>query len=528
MIPELRNLNYERRLQRLELISLEQRRLRGQLIETFKYLNGLNNDTLEGLFERDGNDFLRICLLPTILSYDAEWPVRKVPLRCSAHFIVHHIETKTYCVVTSIEQPTSTIWKFNGDDKEEMTEEREERFIQVRAPKFSLQLFSPVNWQMIPNTDHELEKWEHVTACKNVSLAYEGDRSGLRGYICVATIYTYGEDITCRGRIQLFDVIDVVPEPGQPLTKNKLKLLYDQEQKGPVTNIAHCCGNLVTAIGQKMYIWTLRNNQDLVGVAFIDTGIYIHRLIPLKTLILAADVCKSVSVMRFEQKNRTISLVSKDLKLMQVYSTEYLVDGNKLAFVASDSDKNIVVLKYSPENRESCGGTRLVRKGDFNLGSHVNTFFRCVLGACDVDEWLFLGVRVIFLRIRCRITDTAKASEEIPTPHRHVTVMATLDGSLAYLLPVSERFYKRFSAVYTVLIHQLPHYAGLNPKACRTFRTRRKILFNPVRGILDGNLLFQFLHLPLPEKREVAKKAGTSVDEIINELREVDRCTAHF
>ncbi|KAF2343559.1 hypothetical protein FHG87_025685 [Trinorchestia longiramus] len=55
MIPELRNLSYERRLKRLELITLEQRRLRRQLIETFKYLNGLNNVTLEGLFERDGN-----------------------------------------------------------------------------------------------------------------------------------------------------------------------------------------------------------------------------------------------------------------------------------------------------------------------------------------------------------------------------------------------------------------------------------------------------------------------------------------
>ncbi|KAF2355463.1 hypothetical protein FHG87_013781 [Trinorchestia longiramus] len=47
--------SYERRLQRLELISLEQRRLRGLLIETFKYLNGLNNVTMERLFERDGN-----------------------------------------------------------------------------------------------------------------------------------------------------------------------------------------------------------------------------------------------------------------------------------------------------------------------------------------------------------------------------------------------------------------------------------------------------------------------------------------
>lgn len=62
-------------------------------------------------------DSLRICLLPTILSYDAPWPVRKVPLRCTPHFIVHHLETKTYCVVTSNSEPTLKIWKFNGDDK---------------------------------------------------------------------------------------------------------------------------------------------------------------------------------------------------------------------------------------------------------------------------------------------------------------------------------------------------------------------------------------------------------------------------
>ncbi|KAF2350917.1 hypothetical protein FHG87_018326 [Trinorchestia longiramus] len=51
-IPDL---SYGRRHQNLELISLEQRRFRGQLIETFEYFNSLNNVTLEGFIERDGN-----------------------------------------------------------------------------------------------------------------------------------------------------------------------------------------------------------------------------------------------------------------------------------------------------------------------------------------------------------------------------------------------------------------------------------------------------------------------------------------
>lgn len=162
------------------------------------------------------------------------------------------METKTYCVITSNSEATTKIWKFNGDDKEEVEEEREDRFLKVEVPVFTAQLFSPVNWQTIPNTDFDFDRWEHVTCCKNVLLAYEGDRSGLRGYIAIGTTYSYGEDITCRGRIIIFDVIDVVPEPGQPLTKNRLKALYDGEQKGPVTAITHCLGNLVSAIGQKV------------------------------------------------------------------------------------------------------------------------------------------------------------------------------------------------------------------------------------------------------------------------------------
>ncbi len=53
MIPSLRNKPYEERLAYLNLFSLEKRRLRGQLIECFKILNGFTNVDASKLFMMD-------------------------------------------------------------------------------------------------------------------------------------------------------------------------------------------------------------------------------------------------------------------------------------------------------------------------------------------------------------------------------------------------------------------------------------------------------------------------------------------
>lgn len=105
------------------------------------------------------------------------------------------------------------------------------------------------------------------------------------------------------------------------MTKFKLKEVYVKEQKGPVTAITHVVGFLVTAVGQKVfervhhlnvsiliiflqiYLWQLKDN-DLIGVAFIDTNIYVHQMVSIKSLILVADVYKSISLLRFQARKK--------------------------------------------------------------------------------------------------------------------------------------------------------------------------------------------------------------------------------
>ncbi|XP_044171683.1 cleavage and polyadenylation specificity factor subunit 1-like [Acropora muricata] len=444
---------------------------------------------------------LRISVLPTHLSYDAPWPVRKVPLRCTPHFVAYNRESKTCAVVTSLSEQTKRIVKLNTEDHEPEDIDRDERFVYPIIDRFSLQLISPVSWEIIPSTRIEMEDWEHVTTCKNLLLSSQETHTGHKGFICVGTTHVYGEDITCRGRILIFDIIEVVPEPGQPLTKNKFKMLYGKEQKGPVSALTEVNGYLVSAIGQKIYIWSFKDNNDLVGMAFIDSQMYIHSLVSIKNLIIAADLFKSITLLRLQEETKTLAFVSKDPKTLEVYGADFVIDGPQLGFLVSDVDQNLFLLTYQPEAMESFGGQRLLQRADINVGSNITSFFR----------------------IRARTTGKLGGKDL-----RHLTCFGTLDGGIGLLLPMTEKTYRRLHMLQTKLVECIPHVAGLNPKAFRLVSGNRRSLSNAHRNILDAELLCKFIHLGTMERFEVTKKIGTTPAQILDDLMDVERACAHF
>lgn len=472
-------------------------------IESFSAFHNINCPKGFLYFNKQGE--LRISVLPTYLSYDAPWPVRKIPLRCTVHYVSYHVESKVYAVCTSVKELCTRIPRMTGEEKEFEPINRDERYINPLQERFSIQLISPVSWETIPNTRIDLEEWEHVTCMKTVALRSEETVSGLKGYVAAGTCLMQGEEVTCRGRILILDVIEVVPEPGQPLTKNKFKILYEKEQKGPVTALCHCSGYLVSAIGQKIFLWVLKDN-DLTGMAFIDTQLYIHQMYSIKNFILAADLMKSISLLRYQEESKTLSLVSRDAKPLEVYSVDFMVDNSQLGFLVSDRDKNLFVYMYLPEAKESFGGMRLIRRADFNVGAHINAFWR----------------------MPCKGAMDAASRKALTWDNKHITWFATLDGGVGLLLPMQEKTYRRLLMLQNALNTMLPHHAGLNPKAFRMMHADRRSLQNSARNILDGELLAKYLYLSTMERSELAKKIGTTQDIILDDLLDIDRVTAHF
>jgi cleavage and polyadenylation specificity factor subunit 1 len=70
-------------------------------------------------------------------------------------------------------------------------------------------------------------------------------------FLVVGTAFLKGEDYSMRGRVLIFDVIEVVPEPGRPETNHKLKLLVKEEVKGAVSAVTAVNGYLCVSIGPK-------------------------------------------------------------------------------------------------------------------------------------------------------------------------------------------------------------------------------------------------------------------------------------
>ncbi|OON19425.1 CPSF A subunit region, partial [Opisthorchis viverrini] len=148
-------------------------------------------------------------------------------------------DVQTYALVGTRVKPCSSVYHLNAEgNKEEEVLLRPPTCVLPSLDYYVLQMYAPSTgsaeatpWQAIPHACIDFEPWEVVTCMITAQLSSEQTFHGTKDYLALGANLSYGEEIPVRGRIIILDVIDVVPEPGQPLTRHKLKTIYDGEQK---------------------------------------------------------------------------------------------------------------------------------------------------------------------------------------------------------------------------------------------------------------------------------------------------------
>ena len=115
-------------------------------------------------------------------------------------------------------------------------------------------------------------------------------------------------------------------------------------------------------------------------------------------------------------------------------------------------------MQFNPYNVHSVGGMRLIRKGDIHIGSDVQSLLR-------------------LKRLDRNTNDQSR---------QHFSICSTLDGGISIVTPVDEKMYKRLYALYSKMVNQLEHYAGLNPRAFRQVQMKNKPVVSSDFGGLPG------------------------------------------
>lgn len=200
----------------------------------------------------------------------------------------------------------------------------------------------------------ELEVGEVIMSVKTMSLETSEITHERQDLITVGTAVIRGEDLPAIGRIYVFDIIDVVPEPDRPETGKKLKLIAKEEVKGAVTSLSEIGtqGFLLAAQGQKCMVRGLKEDGTLLPVAFMDMQCYVSAAKELKGTGLCAmsDAIKGIWFAGYTEDPYRLRLFGKSSKHIEAITADFLPDGKQLYIVAADADCNIHVLQYDPES----------------------------------------------------------------------------------------------------------------------------------------------------------------------------------
>lgn len=411
--------------------------------------------------------------LPDI-ALDARLPKRFVP-RSRAYSNVVFEPSSLLIVAASSLQARFTSY----DEDNNITWEPDDVGISLPCCDCStLELISPDGW--VTMDGYEFAPNEYVNALECVTLETLSTETGAKEFLAVGTSIDRGEDLAVKGATYIFEVVEVVPDPSSSYQRwYRLKLRVRDDAKGPVTALCGINGYLVSSMGQKVFIRAFDLDERLVGVAFLDVGVYVTSLRSLKNLLLIGDAVKSVWLVAFQEDPYKLVILGKDLRRVCITDAEFFFTNNELAIATHDEEGVLRLLSYDPTDPDSNGGQHLMCRAEF----HVHKESRCSLVV-------------------------ARRTKEEPEIPQSRLINGFNDGSLSVLTPVDETILKRLHLLQGQLSRNIQHVAGLNPKAYRI--VRNDTISKPLsRGILDGQLLQAFEELGISRQNEMTRQIGT-------------------
>ncbi|KAK8121952.1 hypothetical protein PG984_010622 [Apiospora sp. TS-2023a] len=465
-----------------------------------------------GFIYSDSNGVARVCQVPSVDTSYAEigMSLKKLPLDTNVNSITYHPPSSTYAVGCDVIEPFELP---KEDDYHKEWQLEKDLTFKPMVERGLIKLINPLNWSVIDTV--ELEPSEIVMCVEALNLEVSESTNERKHLVVVGTAISKGEDLPIRGRILVYDVVTVIPKPGQPETNKRLKLIAKEDiPRGAVTALSEIGtqGLMLVAQGQKCMVRGLKEDGSLLPVAFMDMSCYVTSVRELRGtgLCLLADAVKGVWFTGYTEEPYKMILFGKSSTVLEVLTADFLPYGSDLSIAACDPDGGIHMLQFDPEHPKSLGGHLLLHRTTFSVGAHIPTQTKLIPRALlPGHELLDDG-------------ESDDGNNSASSQQAQVLFLASSTGLLSALVPLSEQEYRRLSSLSSQLVNSLTNHAGLNPKAYRTPISTGAVGRHPPavdagvgRSVVDGALLARWNELGADRKAEVAGRVGfVDVDEV--------------
>ncbi|KAL8824130.1 MAG: hypothetical protein Q9170_008244, partial [Blastenia crenularia] len=257
-----------------------------------KSLAGLNTSKCgKGFAYINQEGSVNFAQLPAESHYHTGWVTRKISFGEDVHALDYHEPSATYAVGVS----RKVDFRVPEDETHPEWASETTSFL-PQVERGTLKLLDRATWTVID--EYPLAPAEVIMHIKTMNLEISEYTHERQSLIVAGTAVLGGEDLPAQGRIYVFNVIPVVPEPDRPETGHRFKLIAKEEIKGAVTALSEVGtqGFLLAAQGQKCMVRGLKEDGTLLPVAFMDMQCYTSVVKELKGtgLCLMGDAIKGV------------------------------------------------------------------------------------------------------------------------------------------------------------------------------------------------------------------------------------------
>ncbi|CAI4058796.1 hypothetical protein SKDZ_04G5010 [Saccharomyces kudriavzevii ZP591] len=386
--------------------------------------------------------------------------------------IVYHEKAQLFLVSYCKRIPYEAL----GEDGEKVTG-YDEKAPHAEGFQGGILLINPKSWKVIDKID--FPKNSVVNEMRSSMIQINSKTKRKREYIVAGVANATTEDTPPTGSFYIYDVIEVVPEPGKPDTNYKLKEIFQEEVNGTVSTVCEISGRFMISQSQKVLVRDIQEDNSVIPVAFLDIPVFVTDSKSFGNLLIIGDAMQGFQFIGFDAEPYRMILLGRSVSKFQTMSLEFLVNGGDMYFAATDADRNVHILKYAPDEPNSLSGQRLVHCSSFTVHS-INS---CMMLLPKNQEF---------------------GSSQVPS---FQNVGGQVDGSVFKIVPLSEETYRRLYLIQQQIIDRELQLGGLNPRMERLANDFYQ-MGHSMRPMLDFNVIRRFSGLSIDRRKNTAQKAG--------------------